>query len=75
MAKDSVNGPLLLVKRYAEHEKYLNDIGFNGNIRDEIARYLGVSIQQADRYKSLGKCIPEVQALVAEDKLGLSTAT
>lgn len=73
--RDSAKDPLLLVKRYGEHEKYLNDIGFEGNIRDEIANRLGVSIQQADRYKALGKCIPEIQAMVAEDKLGLSTAT
>ena len=73
--RDSSKDPLLLVKRYGEHEKYLKEIGFKGNIRDEIANRLGVSIQQADRYKSLGKCIPEIQALVTEDKIGLSTAT
>ena len=73
--RDSSKDPLLLVKRYGEHEKYLKEIGFNGNIRDEIASRLGVSIQQADRYKALGKCIPEILALVSDEKIGLSTAT
>lgn len=72
--RDSSKDPLLLVKRYKEHEKYLSSISFEGNIRDEIAKRLGVSVQQADRYKTLGKCIPEIQQLVADEKLGMSSA-
>lgn len=72
--RDSAKDPLLLVKRYKEHERYLNGINFDGNVRDEIAKRLGVSTQQADRYKQLGKCIPEIQNMVAEEKLGLSSA-
>ncbi|MCR4745269.1 MAG: ParB N-terminal domain-containing protein [Lachnospiraceae bacterium] len=72
--RDSAKDPLLLIKRYKEHEKYLNEIKFDGNIRDEIANRLGISTQQADRYKQLGKCIPEIQQMVAEEKIGMSTA-
>ena len=70
--RDSAKDPMLLVKRYREHEKYLNDIGFGGNIRDEIANRLGISTQQADRYKTLGKCIPEIQQMVADEIIGMS---
>lgn len=72
--RDSAKDPLLLVKRYGEHEKYLTSIGFKGSIRDEIANRLGISVQQADRYKTLGKCIPEIQKMVADEIFGMSTA-
>ena len=71
--RDSAKDPLLLVKRYREHEKYLNDIGFSGSIRKEIANRLGVSEAQADRYRNVGRCISEIQTLVYEEKIGMST--
>lgn len=72
--RDSAKDPLLLVNRYIEHEKYLKDIGFEGNIREKIAERMGISVQQADRYKQLSKCIPEIKQMISSELLGLSTA-
>lgn len=71
--RDSAKDPLLMVKRYREHEKYLDSIDFKGSKRQEIANRLGVSEAQADRYRNVGRCIPEIQSLVYDEKLGMST--
>ncbi len=72
--RDSAKDPLLFVKRYKEHEKLLIRQGFDGNIREEIANRLGLSVKQADRYKALGKLIPEIQNKIVEETIGSSSA-
>ncbi len=72
--RDSAKDPLLLVNRYIEHEKYLINVGYEGNIREKIAERLGISVQQADRYKQISKCIPEIKQMISNELLGLSTA-
>ena len=72
--RDSAKDPLLFVKRYKEHEKLLTRQGFEGNMREEIANRLGLSVKQADRYKALGKLIPEIQNKIVEEVIGSSSA-
>jgi len=71
--RDSAKDPLLFCKRYTMHEFYLKNNGFDGNIRDEIARRLGVSVQQADRYKAMNNVIPSVWEMVRKELVGMSS--
>lgn len=72
--RDSGKGdPLLLVNRYKMHEAYLRDSGYKGSIREAVAKRLGLSVQQADRYSQMGKVIPAVWDMVRAETVGMSS--
>lgn len=71
--RDSAKDPFLFVKRYKMHEQYLVDSGFVGNKREEVARRLGLSVQQADRYNMMNKVIFSVWDMVSAEKVGMSS--
>lgn len=64
--------PLLYCKRYKMHEAYLKENGFKGSVREEIARRLGISVQQADRYNKFNKVIMPIWDLVSNGSLTMS---
>ena len=55
------------------HEEYLKNINFDGKVRDEIAKRLGISIAQADRYNTMNKVILQVWDMVRQEKVGMSS--
>ena len=71
--RNSARDPLLLVKRYLMHETYLKKINFKGSIREEVANRLGISVQQADRYKQFNKIILPVWDMVRNEEIGMSS--
>ena len=71
--RDSAKDPFLFSKRYKMHEQYLKDIGFKGSKREEIAKRLGLSIQQADRYNTMNKIILPVWDMVRAEIVGMSS--
>lgn len=71
--RDSAKDPFLFSRRYKMHEQYLKDIGFKGSKREEIAKRLGLSIQQADRYNTMNKIILPVWDLVRAEIVGMSS--
>lgn len=71
--RDSAKDPFLFSKRYKMHEQYLIDSGFKGNKREEIAKRLGLSVQQADRYNTMNKIIFPVWDMVCSEKVGMSS--
>ena len=56
----------------AIYEQLESDVGFSGNPRLETALRMGLSKQQADRYRYFAYTVPEVQNLVREGKSGLT---
>lgn len=71
--RDSAKDPLLFCRRYKMHEEYLISIGFKGNIRDEIAKRLGISKSHADRYNTMNKIIFPVWDMVRDELVGMSS--
>lgn len=71
--RDSAKDPLLFCKRYKMHEEYLKESGFKGSSREEIAKRLGISPQQADRYKQFNKIILPVWDMVRNETVGMSS--
>jgi ParB/RepB/Spo0J family partition protein len=71
--RDSSKDPLLFCKRYKMHEAYLDNSNFKGSKREEIAKRLGISPTQADRYNRFNKIILPIWDLVREDKVGMSS--
>lgn len=71
--RDTAKDPLLFVKRYKMHEEYLKESGYNGSIREEVAKRLGISVQQADRYKQFNKIILPVWDMVRNEEIGMSS--
>lgn len=71
--RDSSKDPLLFCKRYKMHEAYLSESGFTGSIREEIAKRLGISVQQADRYNQMNKVIEPVWDMVRDEEVGMSS--
>lgn len=71
--RDSEKDPLLFCARYKMHEEYLKNINFDGKVRDEIAKRLGISIAQADRYNTMNKVILQVWDMVRQEKVGMSS--
>jgi len=71
--RDSSKDPLLYCKRYKMHEAYLDAIGFKGAKRDEIAKRLGISIAQADRYNRFNNIIAPIWELVRDERVGMSS--
>jgi ParB/RepB/Spo0J family partition protein len=70
--RDSSKDPLLYCKRYKMHEAYLNASGFKGRKIEEIAKRLGISIPQAERYKRFNSIIEPIWELVRTDSVGMS---
>lgn len=71
--RDSAKDPFLFSKRYRMHEQYLTESGFKGNIREEVAKRLGLSVQQADRYNMMNKIILPVWDMVRAETVGMSS--
>ena len=71
--RDSAKDPLLFCKRYKMHEEYLKEANFKGSVREEIAKRLGISTQQADRYNQMNKVILPVWEMIREEKVGMSS--
>lgn len=71
--RDSSKDPLLFCNRYKMHEEYLKEKGFKGSIREEVARRLGISVQQADRYNMMNRIIREVWDMVRAEQVGMSS--
>lgn len=70
--RNTEKDPLLYVKRYAMHEKYLDKIGFDGDKATEISKRLGMSRANALRYKQMNKVILPVWDMVRMEKVGMS---
>lgn len=73
--RDSAKDPLLLARRYLGHETYLKSINFEGKIREEIAKRMGLKPAQADRYKHMNSAIIPLRDMVANGVLGISSIT
>lgn len=71
--RDSARNPFLFCSRYKRHESYLIKTGFKGNIREEVAKRLGLSIQQADRYNTMNKIILPIWDLIRGEIVGMSS--
>lgn len=71
--RDSARDPFLMSKRYKMHEQYLLEAGFKGSVRDEVAKRLGISTQQADRYNSMNKVILPIWDMVRAETIGMSS--
>ncbi len=71
--RDSAKDPLLFCKRYKMHEEYLKAAGFQGKIRDEVAKRLGISTPQADRYNTMNKVILPVWDMIRDELVGMSS--
>lgn len=71
--RDSAKDPFLFSKRYKMHEQYLAESGFKGNVRQEVAKRLGLSVQQADRYNTMNKIILPVWDMVRAETVGMSS--
>lgn len=71
--RDSAKDPCLFCARYKLHEEYLESIEFKGSKREEIAKRLGISAQQADRYNNMNKIILPVWDMVRAEIVGISS--
>lgn len=71
--RDSAKDPCLFCARYKMHEAYLDSIGFKGSKREEVAKRLGISVQQADRYNKMNSVILPVWDLVRAEVVGMSS--
>ena len=71
--RDSTKDPLLYCNRFKLHEKHLKNVNFQGSVREEIAKRLGISVRQADRYNQMNKIIQPVWDLVREELIGMSS--
>ena len=72
--RDSAKDPFLFCALYDKHEKYLDSINFKGSKREEIARRLNLSLQQAKRYGALRKVIDPIRVMVADELVSMSSA-
>lgn len=71
--RDSAKDSLLFMKRYKLHEVYLTNSGFDGNFRSEIAKRMGLSVQQADRYAAMSQLIVPILDLIQSEEVGMSS--
>lgn len=65
--RDSSKDPLLMPKRIKMHEEYLKSIKFKGSKREEIAKRLGISASQVDRYNDMNSIILPVWDMVRDE--------
>jgi len=70
--RDSSKDPLLMPKRIKMHEAYLNQIKFAGNHKQEIAKRLGISISQVDRYTAMNRIILPVWDMIRDEVASIS---
>lgn len=71
--RDSAKDPCLFCARYKMHEQYLESINFKGSKREEIAKRLGISVQQADRYNKMNNVILPVWDMVRAEIVAMSS--
>ena len=71
--RDSSKSPLLYCNRYKMHEQHLKNINFQGSVREEIAKRLGIGVRQADRYNQMNKIISPVLDLIDDGLIGMSS--
>jgi len=71
--RNSDNDPLLYARRYKMHQAQLTAEGFKGSKRMEIAKRMGLSPAQADRYEALNSIIESVWIMITEGKIGVSS--
>lgn len=78
-SRNAIADPLLLCRRYKRHEELqikLNERNgekmSKGDLNKRIATRLGISPQQAERYKAFNKAIKPYWTLVEEEKAPLS---
>ena len=64
--RTEASNPMLIVQRYKEHSSYCQAVGIK-NIREEVAKRLNLSKQNADRYANLSKAIKEPVNGIKED--------
>lgn len=55
------------------HEEYLKESGFKGSIINEVAKRIGISPQQAERYNRFNKIIAPCWDLVRLEEVGMSS--
>lgn len=67
------NKTMQIYEQYLKVSDQLEKFDFNENKRKEIAKRLNISVQQADRYKAFSRLIPEVQNLVRDYNVGMSS--
>lgn len=60
-------------RKYREIHQRLQETGFCGNLREEIAQRMGMSVPNADRYGTFGRLIPLVQNMVRNCDVGMSS--
>lgn len=70
--RTEASNPMLIVQRYKEHSSYCQAVGIK-NIREEVAKRLNLSKQNADRYANLSKAIKEIAGLVFDGVVGVSS--
>jgi len=71
--RDSAKDPLLYCNRFKMHEQHLKSVNFQGSVREEIAKRLGIGVRQADRYNQMNKIISPVWDLIREELIGMSS--
>ncbi len=71
--RNTESDPLLYCKRYKLHEDFLKRNEYKGSIRDEIAKRLGISVQQIDRYRQMNKIIMPVWDMIRNGQVGMSS--
>ena len=62
-----------IAREYKREYELLQASGFAGNLREEVARRLGMSVPQGDRYAAFGDLLPDVQNLVRDYDVGMSS--
>ena len=70
--RDSSKDPLLMPKRVKMHFEYLTSIKFKGSKREEVAKRLGVSASQVDRYNDMNSVILPIWDMVRNDIVSIS---
>jgi len=70
--RDTSKDPLLMPKRIKMHEAYLNQIKFAGNHKEEIAKRLGISKSQVDRYTAMNRIIIPVLDMLRDEIVSIS---
>lgn len=71
--RDTAKDPLLFMRRALSTKAYLERTNFDGSIRNEIARRLGLSTKQADRYLALAKIITPIHVWVSDESVSVSS--
>ena len=62
-----------IARQYQREEEKLKKAGFSGNLRVELAKRLGMSVSNSDRYSMFNKLHPDLQTLVRDYDVGISS--